>query len=132
VWRRFASAAPSYYDGVAALLESLDALDLLADPPVWPAANARVEADLREALLKLPEQAHGAACGTVLRLASLHGPRRDAPWDGARQGTPGAAPRRQPCASARHERRDDTRRSRACSEADDGAGMGVRSLPDPP
>jgi hypothetical protein len=80
VWRRFVSAAPSYYDGVAALLETLDAPDLFSDPQVWPTATARAETDLREALLKLPEQSPPVACEVVLRLASLHGPRRDGPW----------------------------------------------------
>jgi hypothetical protein len=80
VWHRFSSSAPSYYHEVAALLETLDAPDLLADPRVWATANVRAEAELREALLKLPEQSPAATCEAVLRLASQHSPRRDGPW----------------------------------------------------
>lgn len=79
VWRRFASASPVFYQEVAAALEGLET-DLLADPQIWPAANARAEADLRSALLKLPDQSLSAARETVLSLASIHGPRRDGPW----------------------------------------------------
>jgi hypothetical protein len=79
VWRRFASASPAFYQEVAATLEGLET-DLLADPQIWPAANARAEADLRSALLRLPEQSLSAASETVLNLASVHGPRRDGPW----------------------------------------------------
>ena len=79
VWRRFASASPSFYQEVAATLEGLET-DLLADPQVWPAANARAEADLRSALLRLPDQSLSAARETILSLASVHGPRRDGPW----------------------------------------------------
>jgi hypothetical protein len=80
VWRRFASASPAFYREVAAILEALETPDLLADPLVWPAANARAEAELRSALLKLPEQSVAAAHETILRLASVHGARRDGPW----------------------------------------------------
>jgi hypothetical protein len=80
VWQRFAVASPGYYAGVAALLEGLEAPDLLADPAVWPAANARAEAELRGALLKLPEQTRTAACDSVLSLATRHAPRREGPW----------------------------------------------------
>jgi hypothetical protein len=80
VWRRFASASPAFYREVATILETLDTPDLLADPAVWPAASARAETELRSALLKLPEQSGAAACGSVLRLASAHGPRRDGSW----------------------------------------------------
>ena len=80
VWRRFALANPEIYSEVAGVLETLDAPDLLADPRVWPAANARAEADLRGALLKLPEQPLAAARDNVIGLAAKHGPRRHGPW----------------------------------------------------
>ena len=80
VWRRFAVASPEFYIEVAGVLEKLDAPDLLADPRVWPAANARAEADLRSALLKLPDQSLAAAPDKVVGLAAKHGPRRHGPW----------------------------------------------------
>jgi len=80
VWRRFATAAPDFHKEVTAVLETLETTDLLADPRVWAAANARAEAKLRSSLLKLPEQSLTTARDTVLRLASTHGPRRDGPW----------------------------------------------------
>jgi hypothetical protein len=80
VWQRFAMASPGFYSEVAGILETLETPDLLADPRVWPAANARAEADLGSALLKLPEQSLATARETVLGLAAKHGPRREGPW----------------------------------------------------
>ncbi|MGH7098377.1 MAG: BREX-1 system phosphatase PglZ type B [Stellaceae bacterium] len=80
VWRRFALANPDFYTEVAGVLEKLDAPDLLADPRVWSAANARAEAELRSILLKLPDQSLAAARDTVLGLAAKHGPRHHGPW----------------------------------------------------
>ena len=80
VWRRFALANPEIYTEVAGVLDTLDVPDLLADPRVWPAANARAEAELRSALLKLPDQPLASAGENVLRLAAKHAPRRYGPW----------------------------------------------------
>ena len=80
VWQRFASEPAGIHESVADVLETLEPPDLFADARVWPAANARAEAELRAALAKLPDQPFAAACETLLALAAKHAPRRDGPW----------------------------------------------------
>jgi hypothetical protein len=80
VWNRFAAGGPGFHEDTAALLAAQEPPDLLADPAIYAAANARAEDRLRSALLALDDKPLAAARDTVLALAKEHAPRRSGPW----------------------------------------------------
>ena len=81
VWTRFSSGGRGFHENVAALLAPLDPPDpLLADPAVYASANARQEAELRNALAKLADAEPRQARDAVVRLAGEHARRCVGPW----------------------------------------------------
>lgn len=80
VWERFAEA-PGSYPGVEPLLRrSRVAGPALFDQEPWPDLNDSRETEVREALKKLPERSHDAACDLVESLEAQHGKRRGWVW----------------------------------------------------
>ncbi len=81
VWDRFARGGRGFHEPVAELLAPIEAPDLLsADPVVYASENARAEATLRAALLKLRDADERTAREAVGRLAQEHSGRREGPW----------------------------------------------------
>ena len=84
VWQRFAES-PSSYGDIASLLARSRPTDSLAfDRDRWPDLNEEDEQTVRDALVGLPEFAHGQACDVVAELERTHGKRRQ--WVWARMG----------------------------------------------
>ncbi|HUB50436.1 MAG TPA: BREX-1 system phosphatase PglZ type B, partial [Acetobacteraceae bacterium] len=81
IWSRFTSSAPEFHENLVSLLVSQEPpAPLLADPTVYPAVNARQEAELRAALVGLKGKSPADAAQVVYGLASAHAIRREGPW----------------------------------------------------
>ena len=81
VWSRFTTSAPGLHEHLVSLLVSLEPpAPLLADPTVYPAINARQEAELRSALLGLKGKTAAEATSVVYELARAHARRHEGPW----------------------------------------------------
>ena len=81
IWSRFTDSAPGMHEPLVTLLAVQEASDpLLADPTVYPSANAREETELRAALFGLRDKPAAEATVAINELAKRHARRCEGPW----------------------------------------------------
>ena len=79
MWRRFAES-PALYPGIPERLRRAMPSELFIERSSWPQTNEQDEAELRRALMDLPNSTPLEARQRVMELEKAHGPRREWVW----------------------------------------------------